>query len=78
MRTSASPSLTSSAIPATRWSTFTALVSTAIRHGFDAIAAVRLAVRGRRKRGDWQQDLPWDVGMDRLAEQAYRPWILRP
>lgn len=78
MRTSANPSLPSPAIPAARWSTLAALVATAISSGGAAIDAFRLAIRARRKRDAWQQDLPWDVGMDRLAEQAYRPWILRP
>jgi hypothetical protein len=78
MRTSTNPLLSSAPIPAARWNTLTALVATAVGHARQAFAGVRLAVRGRRKRASWQQDLPWNVGMDHLAEQAYRPWILRP
>jgi hypothetical protein len=41
-------------------------------------AAVRRARFSRRRPSSWATDLPWDCGMDRLAEQAYRTWILRP
>jgi len=78
MRASANPSLSSPPIPAPRWRPLTARVTTSVTLARVMIARIRLAIHGRRKRGVWQQDLPWDVGMDHLAETAYRPWILRP
>jgi hypothetical protein len=44
----------------------------------DFAAAVLRGRSARRRPSSWAGDLPWDCGMDRLAEQAYRPWILRP
>lgn len=40
-----------------------------------AEAAVR-TFRGSRRR-PWRQDLPWNVGMDHLADQANPAWIPR-
>lgn len=75
MRTSPHISIPSASIPTALrpMSAFARLVGAII--GFAAVRRFRLS---RRRPSSWAKDLPWDSGMDRLAEQAYRPWILRP
>jgi hypothetical protein len=41
------------------------------------VAAVRKAMFARRSTMSIRKDLAWDVGMDRLAEQASPPWVPR-
>ncbi len=40
-------------------------------------SAVRKALFARLSNTSIRKDLPWDVGMDRLAEQASPPWVPR-
>jgi hypothetical protein len=49
-----------------------------LNFALEAAENVRQAVHNRRKRRAWRDDLPWDVGMDHLAEQALPSWIQRP
>jgi hypothetical protein len=44
---------------------------------FDASQAVQQVFRGYRKTRAWQDDLPWDVGPDHLAETGYPPFVPR-
>jgi hypothetical protein len=48
-----------------------------LNFAFDAAEGVRQVVRSRRKRRAWREDLPWNVGLDHLAEQAYPPFVPR-
>ena len=41
------------------------------------VASIDRTAASRRKRRAWRQNLPWDVGLDHLAEQASPPWIPR-
>ncbi len=43
-----------------------------------AMRAIPRVLGGRRPRKAWKSDLPWNAGMDRLAEVGYPPpWIPR-
>jgi len=82
MRTSAnlsisSPSISAPSIPAPGHVSFLTAIAAALLRVIQVGETVRRVVRGRRKSHAWRQDLPWDVGMDRLAEQAFPTWIPR-
>lgn len=72
-----SPSVPVPSIPANRGFILRAAIAAILTHVAQAGAAVRRAAVGRRRRSSWSKDLPWDVGMDRLAEQAFPSWIPR-
>ena len=42
-----------------------------------SVAVIRNVMLARRSPRSMGQDLPWDVGLDRLAEQANPPWVPR-
>jgi hypothetical protein len=71
MRTSADLLLASPSIPATHRRTLKRLMIAVLDLALDAAKDVRQAVRIRRKPLTWREDLPWDVGLDHLAEQAF-------
>ncbi|MBM3122673.1 MAG: hypothetical protein FJZ97_10905 [Chloroflexi bacterium] len=50
-------------------------LAAALAYVLDAAEARLLAFRAPRRRRSQRQDLPWDVGLDRLAEQAHPTWI---
>ncbi len=82
MRTSAnlsvsSPSVSAPSIPVPGHGNSLAAIAAAVVRVLHAGEVVRQAVGRRRKRSSWSDDLPWDVGMDRLAEQAFPTWIPR-
>jgi hypothetical protein len=78
MRTSADLLLASPSIPVTHRRTLKRLMIAVLDFALDAAEDVRQTIRIRRKHRAWRQDLPWNVGMDHLAEQALHPWIQRP
>ena len=78
MQTTSDVSLTSPPIPSARWGLPPGLIAALIRGVQAAVGVLGRPLRRVRRRAAWRDDLPWDVGMDHLAEQAYRSWILRP
>ncbi|HET7012047.1 MAG TPA: hypothetical protein VFI11_14825 [Anaerolineales bacterium] len=75
MRTTSDLSLPTAALPAERWAAWASAVASLIHRTHIAIASPR---GSRRTTGSWSDGWPWNSGMDRLAEQAYRPSIFRP
>ena len=75
MHASSNPSIAAGPLPATRWAAWVAAIAALIRRGLGAPSGVP---RSERPGNGRAEELPWNSGMDRLAEQAYRPWILRP
>jgi hypothetical protein len=78
MRTSADLSLSSPTITAAQRSSLERAIVAVLDHAIDAAESVQQAILSRRKRRAWRQDLPWNVGMDHLAETGCPPWIHRP
>jgi len=78
MRISAQLSMASPAVPARRRGVLGTAIITAFELARAALDGVRQVVAGRQPSRARHQDLPWDVGLDRLAEQAFPPWIYRP
>ena len=77
MRNSAQLSLASPAVSARRRGVLGTAIITAFVAARAAFDGVRRVAAGRRPSRARRQDLPWDVGLDRLAEQAFPPWIYR-
>jgi hypothetical protein len=77
MHTSAGLWLASPSIPAAHRSTRVRLMTAVLNLAFDASQAVRQVRRSRPRRRAWREDLPWNVGLDHLAEQAYPPFVPR-
>lgn len=75
MHTSTDLPLPTAAVPAERWAWWAGATASLVRRTHDSIARLR---GSKRSTGVWSDELPWNSGMDRLAEQAYRPWIFRP
>lgn len=75
MSTSSDLPLPTAAVPAERWAAWAGAIALLVHRTYDAIASLR---GSRRLRGVWSDELPRNSGMDCLAEQAYRLWILRP
>jgi hypothetical protein len=78
VRASADLSLSSPTIPAAQRSALEKLIVAVLDRAIDTAEGIRQALLNRRKHRAWRQDIPWDVGMDRLAEQALPSWIQRP
>jgi hypothetical protein len=78
MSASADLSLSTPTLPAAQRSALEKLIVAVLDHAIDADEGVRHALLNRRKRRAWRQDLPWNVGMDHLAETGCPPWIHRP
>lgn len=52
-------------------------LSSALAYVLDGAETYLLALRTPRRRRSLRQDLPWDVGLDHLAEQAHPTWVPR-
>jgi hypothetical protein len=78
MSTTANLSLSSPTVPASQLSALERAIIALLDHAIDATEGVQQAIVNRRKRRAWRQDLPWNVGMDHLAETGCPPWIHRP
>jgi hypothetical protein len=78
MHTSSDLALSSPSVPDARRTRLAAVIAALVYGAQEAADVVHRALRGRRRQHAWRDDLPWNVGLDHLAEQAYRPWILRP
>ena len=77
MGTSADLWLSTPTLPATQRSALEKLIVAVLDRAIDTAEGIRQALLSRRKRRAWRQDLPWDVGMDRLAETGHPPWVPR-
>jgi len=77
MRTFAQLSLSSSTIPAAQRSTLERAIAALLDHAIESVEGIRQSLLNRRRRRAWRQDLPWDVGMDHLAETGHPPWVPR-
>lgn len=76
MPPSANLSLLSTAVPAPMRGSLRQHAAAAWTRAATAFDAIVPARHSRRRRA-LSQGLPWDVGLDRLAEQANPPWIPR-
>ena len=77
MRTSTGLSLVPAPVPLPHPGPLHGLMLAARARLRSVVASVVQPVGDRRKQRAWRQDLPWDVGLDHLAEQASPPWIPR-
>jgi hypothetical protein len=78
MSASADLSLSTPTLPAAQHSTLEKLIVAVLDRTIDSAEGIRQVFANRRKRRAWRQDLPWNVGMDHLAETGCPPWIHRP
>jgi hypothetical protein len=53
------------------------LVTTVLNLAFDASQTLRQVVRRHRRSRVWREDLPWNVGLDHLAETGCLPFVPR-
>jgi hypothetical protein len=77
MRTPAHLWLASPSIPTARRLPLRKLITTVLNLALDASEAVRQVVRRPGKSPAWREDLPWNVGLDHLAETGYPPFVPR-
>jgi hypothetical protein len=77
MRTSTGLSLVPGAVPVPRHGMVHRWLAATLRRTQDALDSTLGALRSPRRRRPTRQDLPWDVGLDYLAEQANPTWIPR-
>jgi phage terminase large subunit-like protein len=77
MNTSADLSLAAPSVPVPGRAALCRLLAAGIARIQGSAGMVRHAMRHRPARRAWRQDLPWDVGLDRLAEQANPTWVPR-
>jgi hypothetical protein len=53
------------------------LIQCAVDLASETFVVLRQAWRSRRAHRTWREDLPWNAGMDHLAETGYTPFIPR-
>lgn len=77
MRSSTSLTLFPAPIRLPRHGLLYRTLAAGLAYVLDAAESRLLALQAPRNRRSQRQDLPWDVGLDHLAEQAHPTWVPR-